>query len=83
MTQSRGPNRAKYQKKYNANPDEIDRINAQKRARYAYEKKHGKLPDGIDVHHKKPARDGGSFDESNLVAVTEKAHRGWNRKKKK
>ena len=45
------------------------------RARRAYEKKYGKLPDNVDVDHKKPLKDGGSNDVGNLRKRSQKANR--------
>lgn len=83
MAQSRGPNRAKYQKEYNKRPEEMERRRALGRARYALEKEKGPIPEGMDIHHKKPVRKGGGYSKSNLAVVPPKAHRGWNKKRGK
>lgn len=47
------------------------RINTRK----IYEDAYGKLPAGMEVHHKLPSRLGGSDDLSNLEAVTLEEHK--------
>jgi len=83
MANSRGPNRAKYQKSYNAREDEKARRRDLGRARYAYEKDNGPIPEGMDMHHKKPKRAGGGEAAGNLKPTPASAHRGWNRGMKK
>jgi len=82
MANARGAKRAAYQKKFNARPSEKARRAAQGRARYAHEKSNGPLPDGVDLDHKKPVREGGGFSKSNLTPKSEKANRGWRKGKK-
>lgn len=77
MANARGPKRAKYQKQFNAAPEEKARRAAQGRARYAYEKANGDLPDGVDLAHKKAFKDGGGFSKDNLKPQSEKKNRGW------
>lgn len=77
MPNARGPKRAKYQKQFNATPEEKARRAAQGRARYAYEKAHGELPDGVDMAHKKAVKDGGGFSQGNLKPQSETKNRGW------
>lgn len=79
MSNARGPKRAKYQAKFNARPEEKARRAAQGRARYAHEKSHGDLPDGVDLAHKKAVKDGGGFSPDNLKPQSEAKNRGWRR----
>lgn len=80
MANARGPKRAAYQKKFNETPEEKARRAAQGRARYAYEKANGDLPDGVDLAHKRAVKDGGGFSRGNLKPQSEKSNRGWKRK---
>lgn len=59
------------------------------RARRAYEKAHGTLPDNVDVDHKRKLKDGGSNSTSNLRArpqgenQADNPHKGRNHNSKK
>jgi hypothetical protein len=77
MSNARGTKRAAYQKKFNATPEEKARRAAQGRARYAHEKAHGDLPDGVDLAHKKAVKDGGGFSKDNLKPQRDTKNRGW------
>ena len=81
MANARGPGRARYQKKYNARPEELERRRELARERYHHEKKNGKLPEGVDLHHKTPKRAGGG-EGDNLTPTPASKHRGWNKGKK-
>jgi len=83
MANKRGPARAAYLKKYNAQPKEKARRNALGRARYDYEKKHGKIPEGVDFDHVKPLRKGGSNSPSNMKPRSRHENRGWMKEKAK
>lgn len=81
MANARGPKRARYQREFNARPEEKARRAAQGRARYAYEKEHGKLPEGVDLAHKKAVKSGGGFSRDNLKPQNETKNRGWRKGK--
>jgi hypothetical protein len=72
----------KYDAAYLKRPEQAAKNAARKRARRAYEKKHGPLPAGVDVDHKKRLAKGGSNSEDNLVSKPQKENRGWRRGKK-
>lgn len=64
---------------YHGKPEQIKKRAQRVQARRDVIKEKGAAAvAGKDVHHKKPLRSGGSNAKSNL-AVTGKAHRGWNR----
>lgn len=52
-----------------------DRMNA----RYAYEKKHGKLPTDVHVDHKKPISQGGTNHPSNLRTISKRDNESFDR----
>lgn len=50
-----------------------------KKARYDYEKEHGKLPTGMHVDHKKPISRGGTNAKNNLRAIPAKRNESFKR----
>lgn len=76
-----GPGKARYDKMYNARPDQVKKRMARNQARAQYEKKHGDLPSEVDVNHKKPLDSGGTNNTKNLEATSQKKNRGWRRGK--
>ena len=49
------------------------------RARYAFEKKHGDLPENMQVDHKKALSAGGTNATSNLRVISDKQNESFNR----
>lgn len=76
-----GPQKAAYDKAYNARPEQIAKRSQRNKARREYEKQHGNLPSTVDVDHKRMIKDGGGNSPSNLRAVSQKANRGWRKGK--
>ena len=77
MANKGSPAKQKYDKAYNARPEEKKKRAKRNAARAAYEKANGPLPSDVDVDHKRPMRKGGSNTKSNLRAAAQKANRGW------
>ena len=77
-----GPAKARYDKAYNARPEEVANRVKRNQARAAMVKA-GKVAkgDGKDVDHKKPLKKGGSNGTSNLAVKSETANRGWRKGK--
>jgi 5-methylcytosine-specific restriction endonuclease McrA len=68
--------------KYQGTPEQLHNQSERHKARRAYEKAHGKLPDNMDVDHIKPLSKGGkSTLLSNLRAATNNANRSFARTK--
>ena len=67
---------------YNAQPEHIASRSLQNQAR-ALLMSEGKVAkgDGLDVHHVKPVRSGGTNARSNLQVQAEHLNRGWARSK--
>lgn len=82
MANKGGPTKAKYDKEYNAKPEQKKARAQRNAARREYEDKHGDLPSDTDVNHKKMIKDGGSNDSKNLEAISQKSNRGWRKGKK-
>ena len=82
MANKGGPNKAAYDKAYNARPEQIKKRAQRNAARREYEKRHGDLPSNVDVDHKHMIKDGGGNDPKNLRAVHEKTNSGWRKGKK-
>jgi 5-methylcytosine-specific restriction endonuclease McrA len=67
---------------YQGTPEQLAKQSARHKARRAYEKAHGKLPDSVDVDHVKPLSKGGDATKlSNLRAATDNANRSFARNK--
>jgi hypothetical protein len=77
-----GPEKAAYDKAYNAKPDQKLK-RAQRNAARAEMMKSGKVSkgDGKDVDHKTPLKNGGSNGKSNLAVKTQTENRGWRKGK--
>jgi 5-methylcytosine-specific restriction endonuclease McrA len=68
--------------KYQGTPEQLHNQSIRHKARRAYEKAHGTLPDSMDVDHIKPlSKGGGSTLLSNLRAATDNANRSFARTK--
>lgn len=77
-----GPEKARYDKMYNARPEQKLK-RAQRNAARAEMMKAGKVAkgDGKDVDHKTPIKRGGSNDKSNLAVKSQTENRGWRKGK--
>lgn len=82
MASKQSKAKQKYDKEYNARPEQVRKRMQRNRARAAYEREHGDLPSDVDVDHKRRLAKGGSNDMSNLRATSQKENRGWRRGKK-
>ena len=68
--------------KYQGTPEQLHNQSERHKARRAYEKAHGKLPDNMDVDHIKPLSKGGNSTLlSNLRSATDNANRSFARTK--
>lgn len=75
-----------YKKEYKASRRSDRRLDniARKRARRAWEKKHGKIAKGKELDHKRPLKGGGSRTSTkNLQILTRRANRKKQPKRKK
>jgi len=81
MASKQSEAKQKYDKAYNARPEQVKARAQRNAARREYEEKHGNLPASKDVDHKKMIKDGGGNDHSNLRAVSQKENRGWRKGK--
>ena len=72
------PGELAFQKKYNAQPKQVKKREAENKARYQMIKA-GKVSvgDKKDVDHIKPLEDGGKTIKGNLRVVTETTNRAW------
>jgi hypothetical protein len=68
-------NRERYLK-YDASPEAIKKRSKRVLARRAYEKEHGPIAKGMDVHHKVDLDQGGTNAASNLTLKSTKENRG-------
>lgn len=68
-------------KNYQGTPKQLAAQSERHKARRAYEKAHGTLPDSMDVDHKTAMSKGGTSKLSNLQAVTANANRSFARTK--
>lgn len=68
-------------KNYQGTPKQLAAQSERHKARRAYEKAHGTLPDNMDVDHKKAMSKGGTSKLSNLRAATDTANRSFARTK--
>lgn len=64
---------------YQGTPEQLKKQSERHKARRAYEKAHGTLPDSVDVDHTKPLSKGGTSALSNLRAATKSANRSFAR----
>ena len=67
--------------KYQGTPKQLAAQSERHKARRAYEKAHGTLPDSVDVDHKKAMSKGGTSKIGNLQAVPASANRSFSRNK--
>ncbi len=77
MANKGSPAKQRYDKAYNARPEEIKKRALRNAARREYEKKHGDLPSTVDVDHKTRMKHGGGNAPANLQAKSQTANRGW------
>lgn len=82
MANKGGPQKAAYDKAYNARPDQKKKRAARNAARREYEKRHGDLPSDVDVDHKHRLAKGGTNNPDNLRATSQTKNRGWRKGKK-
>lgn len=82
MSNKGGPNKAAYDKAYNARPEQVNNREMRNKARAALERK-GVVHkgDNKDVDHKRPLDSGGSNSASNLRVRSEAENRGWRKGK--
>jgi 5-methylcytosine-specific restriction endonuclease McrA len=67
---------------YQGTPAQLKKQSERHKARRAYEKAHGTLPDSVDVDHIKPLSKGGSdIGLGNLRAASKSANRSFSRTK--
>jgi 5-methylcytosine-specific restriction endonuclease McrA len=64
---------------YQGTPEQLKKQSERHKARRAYEKANGKLPDSMDVDHVKPLSKGGTSKLSNLRAVPKSKNRSFAR----
>jgi hypothetical protein len=74
-------NYAEEYRKYQGTPKQLAAQSERHKARRAYEKAHGTLPDSVDVDHKTAMSKGGSSKVSNLQAAPRSANRSFSRTK--
>lgn len=75
------PAKLKFQKEYNARPENIaKRVKNNAARRAAIKAGKAKKGDGKDVDHKKPLDKGGGNDADNLRVVSRESNRGWRKK---
>lgn len=68
-------------KNYQGTPKQLAAQSERHKARRAYEKANGTLPDDVDVDHKKAMSKGGTSNLSNLRASTDNSNRSFARTK--
>jgi hypothetical protein len=68
-------------KNYQGTPKQLKAQSERHKARRAYEKANGTLPDTVDVHHKKAMSKGGTSKLGNLSAMHESKNTSFARKK--
>lgn len=66
---------------YQGTPEQLKKQSERHKARRAYEKAHGTLPDSVDVDHVKPMSKGGTNSLSNLRAASKAKNRSFARNK--
>jgi hypothetical protein len=81
MASNQSAAKQKYDKEYNARPEQVKKRAARNAARAKYEDVNGDLPSNVDVDHKKMLKSGGSNDISNLRATSQTENRGWRKGK--
>jgi hypothetical protein len=68
-------------KNYQGTPKQLAAQSERHKARRAYEKANGTLPDDVDVDHKRAMSKGGKSTLSNLQAATNNTNRSFSRNK--
>ena len=68
-------------KNYQGTPKQLTAQSERHKARRAYEKEHGTLPDTVDVDHKKAMSKGGTSKLSNLRASPQSENTSFSRTK--
>ena len=77
MTKST-PQKLKYQKEYNARPEEVaKRVKNNAARREAIKDGKAKVGDGKDVAHKKSLENGGGNHKGNVTVQERTTNRGW------
>lgn len=77
MTKST-PQKLKFQKEYNARPEQVaKRVKNNAARRDAIKAGKAKVGDGKDVAHKKSLENGGGNSKSNLEVQSRSTNRGW------
>ena len=77
MTKST-PQKLKYQKEYNARPEEVaKRVKNNAARREAIKDGKARVGDGKDVAHKKSLENGGGNHKSNVTVQERATNRGW------
>lgn len=71
----------RYDKAYNARPEQLKKRAARNAARRDYEAKNGDLPSNVDIDHKQRLKEGGTNAMSNLRPTSQKKNRGWRKGK--
>jgi hypothetical protein len=72
------PAKLRYQKAYNARPENVNKREQNNAARReAIRKGEARVGDGKDVDHKKPLRKGGTNADSNTRVIDDSKNRGW------
>lgn len=77
MASKSTPAKQKYDKAYNARPEQKKQRAERNAARREYEKAHGDLPSDIEIDHKRMIKDGGTNAPDNLRAVPRSKNRAW------
>ena len=67
--------------RYQGTPKQLAAQSERHKARRAYEKEHGTLPDTVDVDHKKAMSNGGTSKLSNLRASPQSENTSFSRTK--
>lgn len=76
------PAKLAYQKRYNARPENVNKREANNRARQeAIREGRARVGDGTEVDHKKPLRHGGTNAPSNLRVVKGSKNAAWRKGK--
>ena len=82
MATKKPRNYAEEYKSYQGTPEQLRNQSLRHKARRAYEKAHGTLPDNVDVDHKKALSKGGNPTAlSNLRAASRSENRSFARTK--
>jgi 5-methylcytosine-specific restriction endonuclease McrA len=65
--------------RYHGKPEQIKQRAQRVQAKRDYEKANGRVPAGMDVHHKTPINKGGSNSLSNMALTSKAKNRGYKR----